>query len=322
MEAMSKRVLLILAAVLCLGAFAGTSSASAVSEFGTGCTGTSLIGNTSYVSIKHGYTNPLSLTAAISGVVTEWRLNADVPVDGKDEAGQANAERPTLGIYRSTGGTSYQLVGESFGAAPLNFHGTTTNLSRIPVQAGDYLGFAGNVALHCESKDVNEQVGQLSGSLLLGGAGVFETVYFTQLPLVARVEPDVDGDGYGDETQDACPQSAAYQTACPKVKLSSRAAARPGAVLAYITADLAAPVKAKATVYLPGGKKTTLTAPARSLKAGHLATFKLKLTGKVAKVLASLPKAQALQVKVIATATNLTGKPTTSVSRTKLRGDV
>ena len=33
--------------------------------------------------------------------------------------------------------------------------------------------------------------------------------------LLARVEPDADGDGFGDESEDACPSNAATQGACP-----------------------------------------------------------------------------------------------------------
>jgi hypothetical protein len=145
-------------------------------------------------------------------------------------------------------------------------------------------------------------------------------VYFDQLPLVAKIEPDIDGDGYGDETQDKCPQSAAYQTACPVVKLSSRASAGRKAVIGYVSASLSAPVKVTATVYLGGGKKAMLTAPKRTVTPGHLTAFKLTLTGKVAEALESLPTKQALQVKVTADATNLTGRPSTSVSRAKLAG--
>jgi hypothetical protein len=36
-----------------------------------------------------------------------------------------------------------------------------------------------------------------------------------RLNLSAVVEPDADHDGFGDVSQDACPQSAATQTACP-----------------------------------------------------------------------------------------------------------
>jgi hypothetical protein len=41
-----------------------------------------------------------------------------------------------------------------------------------------------------------------------------------RLNLKAVVEPDVDGDGFGDETQDLCPRDLAIHTACPKPVIS------------------------------------------------------------------------------------------------------
>jgi hypothetical protein len=34
------------------------------------------------------------------------------------------------------------------------------------------------------------------------------------------LQPDADGDGYGDETQDDCPQSVAFQTTCPTISFA------------------------------------------------------------------------------------------------------
>ncbi|MBS1845097.1 MAG: hypothetical protein JST53_11825 [Actinobacteria bacterium] len=34
------------------------------------------------------------------------------------------------------------------------------------------------------------------------------------------IEPDADGDGYGDLTEDGCPQSADFHTACPTVSFA------------------------------------------------------------------------------------------------------
>src|SRR5262249_55804628 len=37
-----------------------------------------------------------------------------------------------------------------------------------------------------------------------------------RINMAAVVEPDADGDGFGDETQDGCPTNASIQTACPQ----------------------------------------------------------------------------------------------------------
>jgi hypothetical protein len=43
-----------------------------------------------------------------------------------------------------------------------------------------------------------------------------------KLNLAATVEPDADGDGFGDETQDGCPAQAGLQTACPAPKTKKK----------------------------------------------------------------------------------------------------
>ncbi len=85
--------------------------------------------------------------------------------------------------------------------------------TRQPVEQGDYIG----VTLVTGSS-----IGYLAGS----GDQIFEvdanagnvdnsTPENFEPQLLARVEPDADGDGFGDESQDACPSSAATQGACP-----------------------------------------------------------------------------------------------------------
>ncbi len=53
-------------------------------------------------------------------------------------------------------------------------------------------------------------VDHTSGTLVYSDAGVTR-----ELLIQTRIEPDGDGDGYGDETQDACPQNPATHKACP-----------------------------------------------------------------------------------------------------------
>jgi hypothetical protein len=48
------------------------------------------------------------------------------------------------------------------------------------------------------------------------GPGVFDATYQgLHVPVTAQIEHDADNDGYGDETQDACPTNASTQGACP-----------------------------------------------------------------------------------------------------------
>jgi hypothetical protein len=96
-------------------------------------------------STKHGASNPLPVTAPISGVITEWKTNVQIAgVEPEEEAFIGSLYKQVLNVFRNAGGDTHTLVGESTGSAPLS-----------------------------------------------------------------------------DETQDQCPQSAAYQTSCPVVTISS-----------------------------------------------------------------------------------------------------
>jgi hypothetical protein len=93
------------------------------------------------------------------------------------------------------------------------------------------------------------------------------------------VEPDADGDGFGDETQDGCPSSAAYQGDCPVPAAQGRDTRPPTLelggsrrqdalakrrVFVYVTSDEAARLSASGTISMPGA--------ARALRLGYAST--------------------------------------------------
>jgi uncharacterized repeat protein (TIGR01451 family) len=97
-----------------------------------------------------------------------------------------------------------------------------------------------------------------------------------RIDLSATIEPDADGDGYGDETQDACPQQAAlHDRACPDVVVTSavdHAAASVGDMVTVTTTvrDLAAS-PARATTLataLPAGLTFVSATPSAGSCAG------------------------------------------------------
>jgi hypothetical protein len=307
---MKKRLFAVTATALAVCGFVGVSSAAAATEFGSSCNATKGEPMVNLVSLKHAAASPLPVTAPISGVITEWKMNAQVPTIKPEEEA----------IVGPAGGTSFTLVGESFGLSPVNFHGTTTNLSRLPVQAGDYLGLGGFIPLYCETADPADEMGVFKGSVALNSTQPITSGPGYQVPVVARVEPDVDGDGYGDETQDKCPQSAAYQTACPVVTISSLPTVGSKAVTVYVSTSLSAPVGVTATVKLGKGKTATLTAATQTVAPGSLTPFTLTLTSQVTKALKALPTKKSLAVSISASATNITGAASTSATTAKLKG--
>jgi hypothetical protein len=194
--------------VLCGLAFVlVTTPAQGATTFGQTLEPTGNIGTTETLvqntSPSNGYAAPAD------GVITAWSFRA----------ADSGAQPIRFKVLRSAGGNDFYIVGESGQVHPspgvLN-----TFPAAIPVKEGDFLG------LHVIANSV---------AYTLPGAG-YSTRFLTaadpvpdttatfpsqtpglQLDVSARLEADVDGDGFGDETQDLCPTDATRQTACDVV---------------------------------------------------------------------------------------------------------
>lgn len=321
---MKKRLSAALAMIIAATAFVAVSPASAATVFGSGCAANQIKEGAIWVSTGHAPTSPLPVTAPISGVITEWTVNTDLVVESE---GKLAGEFPRilqqrLLVLHAESPESFKVVGEATGGS-LALQGSDTYDARVPIQAGDYLGIAGNpYAAYCETKEAGDTFGAAVGGTPVGSTFRVELapVGGLQVPIAARVEPDVDGDGYGDETQDQCPQSAAYQTPCPVVTVSSLSLSHPKAVTVYVSSSLSAPVAVSGMVRLGKGKATTLKAPGQTVAPGTLGRFNLAFTKPVRKTLAALTPKKALTMTISASATNVAGSISTATSKMKLRG--
>lgn len=91
--------------------------------------------------------------------------------------------------------------------------------ARVPIQVGDRLGviFPSDVggSIKQANRDVTGECAYSSEEHPVGAViQMIEGACNQNLPLLAgTVEPDSDGDGYGDETQDACPANSQRQAA-------------------------------------------------------------------------------------------------------------
>jgi hypothetical protein len=289
------------------------STASASTEFGDNCAANDDIEVPVTLFEIAGAGNSLPPAAPIAGVITKWKVNViPVPVSIPQ----------TLKVLRpSTTVKTVQVVGEASGTA---LGGPNSFDTRISVQAGDRLGlFEGSSfgALTCE----------LPGASVIGGfeggPGVGATVPFAEIPAELRIpvsaviEPDADGDGYGDETQDKCPQLASAQTECPVVKVDlSSAIKKKGSVTVLLTTSSEAPVKVAGTVKLGKGKTAKLSGGKHTVKPGKISHFTLKFPGKVKAALADLSKSKSLKLKVTASATDLIGRVSKDQLKVKLKG--
>lgn len=150
----------------------------------------------------------------ISGVVVRWRVG--------DGAGQLTfrVARPATDTY--PGENSHIGAGSSTPVTvttpPSSGSGPpaiTTFPTRLPIRAGDRIGvdIASNAAIGFRANS-GAEVAVFDPPLGDGERRGSEFDVAFEGLLNADVEPDADGDGFGDETQDQCPKDASTQGLC------------------------------------------------------------------------------------------------------------
>jgi len=302
-------------ALLALAAF-GSTGASAATEVGSSCVSEAYLEEVTVASLASG--GPIPATVPSAGVITRWtfRTNYSLPPGILSQA---------LKVFRSTGTpTQYQVIGES-AASPVSTGSQTFN-TRITVQAGDFLGASGTYTgtvytFYCNTGNLADRFAFFLGSPTSGSiVNSLVEAEGIQAPISAIVEPDADGDGYGDETQDQCPQSAAVQTACPAVALSLTPVIKKGFARVLVTSNTNAPVTVTGTVKLGKGKKAKLSGGTQIVVPGTISKFTLIFSGPLKAKLKELSRKQSLPLTFTATAPNLAGAVTTSKLKAKVRG--
>jgi hypothetical protein len=308
-----RTVLAVCGSMLALGGL-GASPATAATEFGDPCPAVTGIPTPYGIFAYTAAGDPLPVTAPVGGILTKWRIEVASP-------GPPKAAAVVMKTLRLTGPENLLVTGESSGSIVA---GSNAFDARIPIQAGDHIGVFGTDpevgSPICTSTEENKlgifdpEVTPGSSSPTASGESEF------RIPVVGTIEPDADNDGFGDESQDACPQSGATQAACPPVTLSATKQVRKGSVLIVVTTDAPAPVTVKGVVGLGKGKKATLNGGTKSLTPGTLGSFILKFPKKVKTKLAVLSTKKTLTLKVDIAGTNLAGQVTTKTLKVKLRG--
>jgi len=161
------------------------------------------------------FVQPSSTTAPFqvpgAGVLTSWSTYAN--------AGAGKARM--LAFVRTPVGGWFSLVGKA-ALAEVTPSSVNTFDTRVPVPAGAVLGlYVTESEMNCfyfgpelTDGDVMTYSVLFDPDLdsIYQALGVLATA---QVSVSAVWEPDVDADGFGDVTQDACPQSARSQVTCP-----------------------------------------------------------------------------------------------------------
>lgn len=168
-----------------------------------------------------------SLRIAADGIISRWRLRA----------GTLGTVR--LRVLRPRDDASFETVAVSEPVRLARAHRPGQDVlyrfaARIAVREGDRLALdhdaaAGGV-FHSYGQDTAYQTATFAPQPDAGPASPTSTGIGRELLLAADVERDVDGDGFGDETQDNCPTIANDQTSnpCPPGTTVPGSSAQPG----------------------------------------------------------------------------------------------
>jgi hypothetical protein len=192
---------------------------------------------------------------------------------------------------------------------------------RLPVKAGDFLGLYGSGGtLICGTPNAGDTAVTFAGDSAVGSSQVFSPPNANlSIPVVATIEPDADGDGYGDISQDFCPQAASVQVACPAIKLDSLASASKGSITVVVASSSSAKVTVSGLAKV-NGKKVKLKGGSKTVEPGSLTQFKVKLPAALKAALAKLPASKKITVTLTSSSTNVAGQTSTDKAKVKLPG--
>jgi len=318
-----KRAVVTIAAIMATLALAGAPGASAATQVGDNCAANDVESVPFGVFEVAAPFNPLPTASPTAGVITRWSMTSAVP---------APFSLPhVMRVVRQLGPEAALIVGETGPGAV--FTGSNTFDTRIPVQAGDRVGLVSTNEfgmLLCQTPGQPAVLGIFDPAGTTGttvGAGQLSGPEL-RIPVSAIVEPDADNDGFGDETQDKCPASAALQVACPVALLDSFALTKKGRVVVLIATNQATSVTVSGTATFPNPPRkragTSARAKLRSLtkvvQAGQITRFALNFPRKLKSSVASLQRGKVVTLRLTATAPNLAGPATTDRAQVKLRG--
>jgi hypothetical protein len=196
-----------------LGILAGPAQAATNIGQAEGSGSASCGGQATLVQSATDPASPSYAVPAGGGVITSW----------SHDHFNTNTAEPVvsvrLKVFREISEGTYFTVGHSSFEMP-PFEGLSEFPTRISAQGGDVLGIHGTPFFDCF---VGGNSGDEHMNTNFGGADpavgtTFEPEFTstgTLLNVAAVVEPDSDGDGFGDETQDGCPTDASTQGGCP-----------------------------------------------------------------------------------------------------------
>jgi hypothetical protein len=322
------RVVIAVALVSTLLGASAANGAVVIGQTAPGATNLCGTGN----SAQSSEAGPPSYVIPTAGVITAWQHKA-----------HASGGDGRLLVWKGPPVSPLTLAGrsavETFAGEQLQSFAT-----RVPVSAGDVLG----LRVHSMNAGCTFFTGAGDTAIARGGAPdiapgesmmTTSTLPNQRVNVSATLEPDADNDGYGDESQDACPTIAAYQSPCPVVEqrafeLHTTARVRKRTVLLLIDASDAASVEVGGQVSWRTHSKRGGSAQPRprrrlvvrlgggtqEVTPGTTARFRIPLPKRVQRRLKALRPRRSLRASLTVVATDPAGQLATNRLRVKLRG--
>lgn len=316
-----------------LAVMLAAASPAAANEVGSDCDASGMVVGATLFPLTGSPQNQLPISVTASGVATQWKVRSPGP-DPHTE--KLKVIRPEFGSkqVRVVAESGFENVADGHEAFGI----------RIPVQVGDRFGVTGNSgggAIACIPGKAGDAAGAFFEETQPGSTHDFSEEDGVQAAVSVVIEPDRDGDGYGDETQDKCPQSAAYQGDCPTLSLDSFPIVLKRSVLLLVTAGESASVQvfgqvgwrprhkggalASKTTTKPGDHLTKgvivgLDGGTTTVKPGEVTPFNVKLPKSVLRHLNQISPKRVVKGTITARTTDLAGRAVEHTITIRLHG--
>jgi hypothetical protein len=277
------------------------SPAAAATSAGDDCVADAVEANRTMIPWNTG-SSPLLVNRVVGepgGVITSWKVRVAAGQSSLPQRLETYTVLNEKEEARKEAETGLETVGPGESSFP----------TRIPVARSAHLGLFGPSGTFACNTGEAVVTGTFEGNAALGEVRTITGLIGYRTPVTVTVEPDLDRDGYGDETQDGCPRSATLQTDCPPVAiLHAAATARRRAILVEVRVSSQAQVGVFGQVRGGGPPVVLHSGGGRLIGADAVAIFRLPLGKAVSRRLGRLPTRAALQAKITVHATDLSGR--------------
>jgi hypothetical protein len=168
----------------------------------------------SYIEPSEPIGDPYSGGAPVSGVITSFRVYAEASVAGPLKLEVAAVSRPNPGD-ESTAVASIVAAGQTVTIPVTPEEAEIMSFpTRVPVKQGQQLAVETTEAQVTYQSSSDKFSYFFAPPLVPGGGSSTSHEPTGELLVQATIEPDADGDGFGDETQDQCPTQKTTQGPC------------------------------------------------------------------------------------------------------------